>query len=129
MLPSGTRPPNPAELIDSPAMDRLLAFLRGRFEAVVVDAPPILSATDSALLASRTDGVILVVRAGKSEKDAIAAAIEQLRQVGARILGMVVNDADGESSYHPPGHEDAEGVRSGSRGVGTLLRRLGGPFA
>lgn len=129
VLPAGRRPPNPAELLDSPAIDRLLAALRDRFDAVVLDAPPILSATDSALLAPRTDGVILVVRAGKSEKDAIAAAIERVRQVGGNLLGMVVNDARSERSYPAPVDEDVEGKLSRSGGVGSLLRRLGAPFS
>lgn len=130
LLPAGGRPPDPAVLLDSPAMDRLLAALRERFDAVVVDAPPILSASDSTLLAPRMDGVIIVVRAGRSEKDAIAAAIEQMRQVGAAVLGMVVNDARGEPTYRAPyAEENPAGDRGESRGVGSLLRRIGAPFS
>jgi tyrosine-protein kinase Etk/Wzc len=100
VLPSGSQPPNPAELLDSPQMDRLLEALRTCYDAVIIDSPPVLAVTDSAVLAPKTDGVILVVRAEKTDRDAIALAIQQLRQVDAEILGIVVNDAKAEGSYH-----------------------------
>jgi len=81
-------------------MDRLLATLRQRYESIVIDSPPMLAVTDASVLGQKTDGVILVVRAEKTERDAINLAIQQLRHVGARILGVVVNDAKPDGPYY-----------------------------
>jgi len=123
VLPAGRQPPNPAELLDSPQMDRLLEDLRTRFDAVIIDSPPVLAVTDSAVLAPKTDGVILVVRAEKTEKDAIALAIQQLRQVDAEILGLVVNDAKAEGAYQAY-HEYYGDARK--TGLAGLVERVKG---
>lgn len=127
VLAAGQTAPNPAELLDSARMDRLLAALRARFEAVIIDSPPVLAVTDSAVLVPKTDGVILVVRAEKTDKDAIALAIQQLRQVDADLLGIVVNDAKAEGSYQSFYREyygDAKPT-----GWRRLLARLRGMFS
>jgi len=100
VLPAGQHPPNPAELVGSPRMEKLLNVLRDRYESIVIDSPPMLAVTDASVLGAKTDGVILVVRAEKTEKDAINLAIQQLRHVGARILGVVVNDAKPDGPYY-----------------------------
>lgn len=127
MLPAGSRPPNPAALLDSPPMDRLLGALRTRYDTVIIDSPPVLAVTDSAVLAPKTDGVILVVRAEKTEKEAIALAIRQMRQVDAEILGIVVNDAKAEDSYYSyymDYHGDARPT-----GLAGLIERVKGVFS
>lgn len=90
-LTSGTIPPNPAELLQSQAMHELLGELRGRYDAVVIDAPPLLPVTDAALLAAQTDGALLVVRHGKTTRDQLHGAHDRLAGVGANILGVVLN--------------------------------------
>ena len=127
VLPSGSQPPNPAELLDSPQMDRLLEALRTRYDAVIIDSPPVLAVTDSAVLAPKTDGVILVVRAEKTDKDAIALAIQQLRQVNAEVLGIVVNDAKAEGSYHSYYREYYGEART--TGLAGLIERVKGAFS
>lgn len=129
VLPAGRCPPNPAELLDSARMDRLLDTLRDRFGTVILDAPPVLAAMDSAVLAPRTDGVILVVRAGKTDKDAIALAIQQLRQVGAELLGIVVGDARAEDSYQAYFNEDHEKGPAEFGNVRSLIQRIKAPFS
>jgi tyrosine-protein kinase Etk/Wzc len=127
VLPAGSQPPNPAELLDSPQMDRLLETLRTRYDAVIIDSPPVLAVTDSAVLAPKTDGVILVVRAEKTDRDAIALAIQQMRQVGAEVLGIVVNDAKAEGSYQSYYREYyGEGRATGLEG---LIERVKGAFS
>ena len=127
VLPAGSQPPNPAELLDSPQMDRLLETLRTRYDAVIIDSPPVLAVTDSAVLAPKTDGVILVVRAEKTDRDAIALAIQQMRQVGAEVLGIVVNDAKAEGSYQSYYREYyGEGRATGLKG---LIERVKGAFS
>ena len=100
VLPAGEHPPNPAELVSSPRMEKLLEVLRDRYESIVIDSPPMLAVTDASVLGKKTDGVILVVRAEKTDKDSINLAIQQLRHVGARVLGVVVNDAKPDGPYY-----------------------------
>ncbi|WP_244930167.1 polysaccharide biosynthesis tyrosine autokinase [Nocardioides sp. W7] len=91
VLGSGAIPPNPAELLQSRAMAEMLASLRGDYDHVIIDAPPLLPVTDAALLASQADGAVVVVRWGKTTRDQFGSALERLDQVGARPLGVVLN--------------------------------------
>jgi len=81
-------------------MEKLLGELRDRYDSIVIDSPPMLAVTDASVLGKKTDGVILVVRAERTEKDAINLAIQQLHHVGSRILGVVVNDAKPDGPYY-----------------------------
>ena len=91
VLASGATPPNPAELLQSNAMADLLRDLRERFDVVVIDSPPLLPVTDAALLASITDGAILVVNHGTTTREQLAGAVDRLDGVGAEPLGLVIN--------------------------------------
>lgn len=91
LLPGGTPPPNPSELLGSHAMADLLELLRARFDIVVVDTPPLLPVTDGAVVAAHADGTILVVRHSKTTLSQVHAALQALRRVDARILGCVLN--------------------------------------
>ena len=93
-LTSGVFPPNPAELLGSDRMRTLLQRLEAEYDVIILDAPPLNVVTDAALLGTNADGVILVARAGRSEKAALSYAIEQLRNVRADVLGAVLNDID-----------------------------------
>ena len=96
ILASGTHPPNPAELLGSAQMQSLLDELGTEYDLLILDTPPLLAASDAAILSRVADGSILVVRAGKTERNALASAVQQLLTVGARILGTVLNDPDAE---------------------------------
>lgn len=91
VLTSGAIPPNPAELLQSHAMADLLTELRGRYDVIVIDAPPLLPVTDAALIAAQTDGALLVVRHGRTTKDQLHGAVERLAGVNAHALGVVFN--------------------------------------
>jgi capsular exopolysaccharide synthesis family protein len=91
VLTSGVVPPNPAELLQSHSMADLLTDLRGRYDVIVIDAPPLLPVTDAALIAAQTDGALLVVRHGRTTKDQLHAAVERLAGVNAHALGVVFN--------------------------------------
>ena len=91
---TGTIPPNPAELLASARMQALLEHLSGQYDAVIFDAPPLNVVTDAAILGSRADGVIVVVRAGITDRSALRYALKQLDSVRARVLGCVLNDVD-----------------------------------
>jgi len=90
VIPAGEPPPNPAELLGSKKMDTILDSLRKAADVVILDGPPFL-VTDAALLSSKVDGVLLVVRSGHSRKNEVLYAIEQLDRAGARVLGVVLN--------------------------------------
>lgn len=91
IIPCGTLPPNPAELLGSQRMSNLLKELLNHYQLVFIDAPPIISVTDAAILASSLDGVILVVRYGQAERSMVIKAKDQLNKVNAKILGVVLN--------------------------------------
>ena len=94
LLPSGTVPPNPAELIGSPQMKQLLTFFRSNYDHIVIDSPPVASFTDAILISLLSDGAILVIHGGKSSRTVVRHARQQLRNVGAKLLGVVLNKID-----------------------------------
>ncbi len=91
ILPSGIIPPNPSELLASRQMADLLTEARAKYDMVIIDSPPLLSVTDAAILATRTDGVVYVSRSGKTTAAQMTAAIKALDAVSARLLGTVLN--------------------------------------
>jgi capsular exopolysaccharide synthesis family protein len=92
LITSGALPPDPPELVGSARMRALLEKLGETFDVIVLDTPPVLPVADSAILASLSDGVLLVVRAGQTDRRAAQLAVQQLQDVDARILGAVLND-------------------------------------
>ncbi|HYW11509.1 MAG TPA: polysaccharide biosynthesis tyrosine autokinase, partial [Longimicrobium sp.] len=104
IISSGTPPPNPSELLGSERMMTVLRDLREHFDLVVLDTPPVLLAPEASVLAAGADGVVLVVRAGVTQRAAAQDASQQLHTVGANLVGTVLNDPDaklpGYSSYY-----------------------------
>jgi capsular exopolysaccharide synthesis family protein len=96
ILPAGPLPPNPAELLGSPAMTALLQTLGDSYDILILDTPPLLAASDAAIVSRIADGALVVVRAGRTERYAVQTAVQQLSTVGARVLGTVLNDPDAE---------------------------------
>ncbi len=102
-LPSGPFPPNPSELLNSKTMVRLIEEFEGRYDHLIIDSPPVLAVTDSAILAVHTDGVVIVLRSGETEQRAAERAVDQLRRLGARVFGAVLNavsTANPDESYY-----------------------------
>ncbi|GAA3516688.1 polysaccharide biosynthesis tyrosine autokinase [Aeromicrobium panaciterrae] len=91
VLTSGALPPNPSEILQTKAMTALIAELRHRYEVVLIDAPPLLPVTDASLLASISDGAILVVKHGSTGREQVRTATDRLQAVGARLLGTVLS--------------------------------------
>lgn len=92
-LSTGTIPPNPAELLASTRMGALVERLNDEYDAVIIDSPPLNMVTDAAVVGRIADGVLLVIRAGKTERDGLAIAMDQLRHAHVSVLGAVLNDA------------------------------------
>jgi len=102
VISSGPIPPNPAELLNSRHINTLIERLEDEYDIIIFDAPPINTVTDAQLLASKADGVILVVPQGIAEKGSVTHAVEQLNKVHAKVLGTVMNrfKADKAPGYY-----------------------------
>ncbi|MBI2876933.1 MAG: polysaccharide biosynthesis tyrosine autokinase [Candidatus Tectomicrobia bacterium] len=94
VIPAGPIPPNPSELLGLPKLERIIQEARERFDIILFDSPPVMSVTDPLVLASRLDGVVLVVRGGHTPRDPIRRVISQLSDVNAKMLGVVLNNID-----------------------------------
>jgi len=94
VITSGDIPPNPSELLESNAMKNLIIELKNDYDFVLVDAPPVCSVTDAAILARIVDGVILVIASGKTKIDSAKLSKKLLEKVDANILGVVLSEAD-----------------------------------
>jgi succinoglycan biosynthesis transport protein ExoP len=113
LLPAGRLTPNTTELLGGAAMQQLLDGLAGRFDLILIDTPPVMAAADAEVLGVQADAVVLVVRAGQTERAAARYAVQQLRALGARVVGAVLNDPDdkiadyGNSAYYYDYYRDA----------------------
>ncbi len=96
ILPAGELPPNPADLISSKRMNDIIGVLKARANYVLFDSPSVLSATDAALLGIKLDGVLLVIRTGKTRREEANRAKETLERVHVRIVGAVLTNAPKE---------------------------------
>ena len=128
LLTSGPIPPNPTELLGSGRMRELLASLAGEADIVLLDSPPVLILADAAVLSTVADGVLLVVEAGRTRRDAAAKAVETLRTVNARLIGVLINRAPTRgagSYYYYYYYKDYGYGEQGKRRRSGFLGRLG----
>lgn len=123
VMPSGVVPPNPAELVGSKAMARLVHEMSEQFDYVIIDAPPLLPVTDAALIARMTSGVLMVAGAGQIRREQLRQSLANLSTVSARVLGIVLNkvgrsaDTYGESyGYEYQPRTEDTGGKSGKPG-------------
>ena len=94
IMPAGTPPPNPAELLASSNMRDVIAELRELYDHIVIDTPPTLSVTDAVVLSPRADATILVIRSGQTTKQALRRSRDILMQVNAHVAGVLLNAVD-----------------------------------
>ena len=94
ILPAGTPPPNPAELLASSNMRDLIAELREQYDHIILDTPPTLSVTDAVVLSPRADATVLVIRCGQTTKQALRRSRDILMQVNAHVAGVLLNAVD-----------------------------------
>jgi capsular exopolysaccharide synthesis family protein len=98
LLSSGPLPPNPADLLGSQKMDKVIASLAGAADMVLFDAPPVIAVTDAAVLGAKVDGVLLVISAGKTRREHAERAKEMLERASVRIVGAALTNAPQDSS-------------------------------
>jgi capsular exopolysaccharide synthesis family protein len=127
VLTAGPVPPNPQELLGSQRMEDLLHKLEEEADIVVLDTPPTLVVADANVLSTRTDGALVVVNTGRTRRAAVQQAVDGLRQVGAHLLGGVLNMVDtrgGRSSYYYYSHYYADQEWKKSRRLSGISRWL-----
>ncbi len=111
ILPAGLAPEHPAELLESSSMKRLIGTLKAQFDLVLIDSPPVLPVSDPGILASQVDGVLFVVRAGRTQRKTVIQAQNLLKQMKATFLGCVLTHVE----YYLPGYYRYYQYRYGSK--------------
>lgn len=96
LMPSGISPPNPYDLISSRQMDFLFHYLEKQFDLLIYDSSPILMAAEASFLSSKVNGVTLIMKAGKVDRELMKKTVDQLELVGANIIGILINDVEGK---------------------------------
>lgn len=102
VITAGKIPPNPAEVIGSKKMEDLLESLKIHYDHIILDTPPVLAVTDGQILAGKSDGTVLVVRAEKTKEDVVVQGYKELEKVKSKVLGTVINGslAEKRKSYY-----------------------------
>lgn len=100
IITSGPIPPNPAELLSAQTMDAMIEELKVNYDMIIFDAPPVLSVTDAQILANKCDGTVLVISAGKTDKNSVLKTKELLLASKAKILGTVLNNFKLEKDHY-----------------------------
>jgi capsular exopolysaccharide synthesis family protein len=144
VIPTGTKPPSPADFVASPGFTSGIRAIEAEADLVILDAPPVLPVSDALSIGRQVDAVILVVRAGQTTRDEVVETLDSLRQVGADVIGACLIGVKGSSAYGeytydpapelaPPGPA-RRSQRSGRRGIldvreppGTEVTLLLGP--
>jgi capsular exopolysaccharide synthesis family protein len=105
LLGSGQMPPNPAELLNGRRIQEVFKTLRGLFDLVLIDSPPVLPVTDAVVLAKDADATLLVVAAGQTSRGDLQRAAEKLAQVNARVVGLVLNETSRQAGGYGYGYQ------------------------
>lgn len=98
LLPSGPQPPNPADLLGSRQVDRVIERLSAEADIVLIDAPPVIGVTDAVVLGAKVDGVLLVISAGETRRDHAERAKELLEKANVHIVGATLTNAPRENA-------------------------------
>ncbi len=132
VITSGSLPPNPAELLGSARMAQILARLVDSASVVIIDSPPFVVA-DSTVLASKVDGVLLVIQPGKTHAEAAKTMLAQLDRAGAHVVGVVLNRVSRKTSsyygYYRYESDPIYNAESASSGEGTQRKGLAAMFS
>lgn len=121
IITCGPLPPNSSEMLGSQRMQELIQRLENTADIVIFDSPPVLAVTDASVLSQRVDGVVLVIKANQTRRDATRQAIKRLRQLGANVLGIVLNQVPGRGTgYHYYSHY----TRSSARELPEQVERV-----
>ena len=119
LITGGTLAPNPSELIGSDRMKKLIADMRGQYDRIILDSPPLMAFSDSLLLSRLADGVIMVAWGARTPRGTIIKAADSLKGTGARILGLVLNKIDtvrhANYAYYSYYYSDSKGSKKNKK--------------
>lgn len=129
ILTSGTRPPNPSELLASTKMEKFIENLREKYDCIIIDTPPVIAVTDAQIVSRYADGCLLVVASAQAEREAALKAKELLEKVGAKIIGVVLNKLDIQEKgyygqYYADYSDDGEEKKKRRRSKKNVRQRL-----
>lgn len=128
LLASGALPSNPSELMASNRTAELIAALKAEADIVLLDVPPVLPVTDAAVLSARADGVLLVATVGSTSGKHVTRAVELLRQVGAPLIGAILNGVRAEGEYrYSYSHYGQEEIRNEKSPSSKSRKQPAGP--
>lgn len=101
IITAGKIPPNPSEMLSSRAMTAFIKEMKKEFKYIILDTPPLQAVTDAQVLSTKADGVLLVVRAGSTKRDAVLNSVDLIKKVKGKVIGMVLNGVENKkNSYY-----------------------------
>lgn len=123
VITSGALPPNPSEILGSQRMMKLLQNLKENADVIILDVPPVLAVTDPIVMSTKVDGVVFITKANRTRRDSINQAKQRLDQVGAKILGAVLNEASGKASHYHQYYSRSQQQQASHLSGAAALRR------
>ena len=101
IITAGKIPPNPSEMLSSRAMTAFIKEMKKEFKYIILDTPPLQAVTDAQVLSTKADGVLLVVRAGSTKRDAVLNSVDLIKKVQGKVIGTVLNGVENKkNSYY-----------------------------
>ena len=101
IITAGKIPPNPSEMLSSRAMAAFIKEMKNEFKYIILDTPPLQAVTDAQVLSTKSDGVLLVVRAGSTKRDAVLNSVDLIKKVKGKVIGTVLNGVENKkNSYY-----------------------------
>lgn len=101
IITAGKIPPNPSEMLSSRAMTAFIKEMKKEFKYIILDTPPLQAVTDAQVLSTKADGVLLVVRAGSTKRDAVLNSVDLIKKVKGKVIGTVLNGVENKkNSYY-----------------------------
>lgn len=101
IITAGKIPPNPSEMLSSRAMTAFIKEMKKEFKYIILDTPPLQAVTDAQVLSTKVDGVLLIIRAGSTKRDAVLNSVDLIKKVRGKVIGTVLNGVDNKkNSYY-----------------------------
>ena len=101
IITAGKIPPNPSEMLSSRAMTAFIKEMKKEFKYIILDTPPLQAVTDAQVLSTKVDGVLLIVRAGSTKRDAVLNSVDLIKKVQGKVIGTVLNGVENKkNSYY-----------------------------
>ena len=100
IITAGKIPPNPSEMLSSRAMTAFIKEMKKEFKYIILDTPPLQAVTDAQVLSTKADGVLLVVRAGSTKRDAVLNSVDLIKKVQGKVIGTVLNGVENKKNNY-----------------------------